>query len=72
MVRQVKKNNTPIWYLGIKGAGHKFKKKPLVAAQFYTIVMFVKRYLLGTESTLADEGEKAEKRNPRVSNRRTE
>lgn len=46
MVKRVKKVGVPIWYLVVEGAGHKFKKKPLIDMQFYTMVMFIKKYLL--------------------------
>lgn len=46
IVKIVRKYGVPTWYLSVKGAGHKFRKKPIVEAAFYTIVMFVKKFLV--------------------------
>lgn len=46
MVKQVEKSGVPIWYLVVEGAGHTFKKKPLVDASYFATVAFVKQFLL--------------------------
>lgn len=53
MVKRIKNHGVPMWYLVVKDAGHKFKKKPLIDAQFFSIVMFVKKYLV--PETLQEE-----------------
>ena len=46
IVATVKKNDVPVWYLMAKDEGHGFSKKKNVDFQFYSTVMFVKRFLL--------------------------
>lgn len=46
MVRTVRANNTPIWYLMAKDEGHGFAKKANQDFQFYATVMFIREYLL--------------------------
>jgi dipeptidyl aminopeptidase/acylaminoacyl peptidase len=46
MVRTVRKNGTPVWYLMAKDEGHGFAKKKNQDFQFYATVMFVREYLL--------------------------
>jgi dipeptidyl aminopeptidase/acylaminoacyl peptidase len=46
MVRTVRKNNTPVWYLMAKDEGHGFAKKRNQDFQFYATIMFIREYLL--------------------------
>jgi dipeptidyl aminopeptidase/acylaminoacyl peptidase len=46
MVKVVRENGTPVWWLLGKNEGHGFRKKQNVDYQFYATVMFVKEYLL--------------------------
>ncbi|MFN2492528.1 MAG: prolyl oligopeptidase family serine peptidase [Pyrinomonadaceae bacterium] len=46
MVKTVRQNNTPVWYLMAKDEGHGFAKKKNQDYQFYATVMFMKEYLL--------------------------
>jgi dipeptidyl aminopeptidase/acylaminoacyl peptidase len=46
MIRAVRKNGVPVWYLMAKDEGHGFFKKPNRDFQFYATVLFVKAYLL--------------------------
>ena len=46
MVKAVRKNNTPVWYLMAKDEGHGFAKKKNQDFQFYATVMFLQEYLL--------------------------
>ncbi|MBC7930379.1 MAG: S9 family peptidase [Rubrivivax sp.] len=46
MVKTVRKNDTPVWYLMAKDEGHGFAKKKNQDFQFYATVMFVREYLL--------------------------
>jgi dipeptidyl aminopeptidase/acylaminoacyl peptidase len=46
MVQMVRKNNTPVWFLGANDEGHGFQKKKNRDFQFYATVMFVKQFLL--------------------------
>jgi dipeptidyl aminopeptidase/acylaminoacyl peptidase len=46
MVRIVRENGTPVWWLLGKDEGHGFAKKKNRDYQFYATVMFVKQYLL--------------------------
>lgn len=46
MVAVVRKNNTPVWFLGANDEGHGFQKKKNRDFQFYATVMFVKEFLL--------------------------
>ena len=47
MVKTVRANGTPVWYLLGKDEGHGFQKKKNQDFQFYAVTMFVKKYLLG-------------------------
>jgi dipeptidyl aminopeptidase/acylaminoacyl peptidase len=46
MVRTVRKNGTPVWYLMAKDEGHGFLKKPNEDVLLYAMVLFVEKYLL--------------------------
>jgi len=46
MVKTVRENGTPVWYLLAKDEGHGFQKKKNQDFQFYATVMFVKEFLL--------------------------
>jgi dipeptidyl aminopeptidase/acylaminoacyl peptidase len=46
MVRVVRANGTPVWWLLGKNEGHGFSKKQNQDFQFYAIILFVKQYLL--------------------------
>lgn len=46
MVRTVRRNGTPVWYLMAKDEGHGFARKKNQDFQFYATVMFVREYLL--------------------------
>jgi dipeptidyl aminopeptidase/acylaminoacyl peptidase len=46
IVKKVKQNGKPVWYLMAKDEGHGFAKKSNADFQFYATVMFVRRYLL--------------------------
>lgn len=46
MVKTVRQNNTPVWYLMAKDEGHGFAKKKNQDFQFYATIMFVREYLL--------------------------
>lgn len=46
MIGTVKKNGTPVWYLLANDEGHGFAKKKNQDYQFYSTVMFMKKYLL--------------------------
>jgi dipeptidyl aminopeptidase/acylaminoacyl peptidase len=46
MVRTVRENRTPVWYLMAKDEGHGFAKKKNQDFQFYATVMFAREYLL--------------------------
>jgi dipeptidyl aminopeptidase/acylaminoacyl peptidase len=46
MVKTVRQNKTPVWYLMAKDEGHGFAKKKNQDFQFYATVMFMKEYLL--------------------------
>jgi dipeptidyl aminopeptidase/acylaminoacyl peptidase len=45
MVRAVRANGTPVWYLMAKDEGHGFRKKPNADFQFLSTVMFFKEHL---------------------------
>lgn len=47
MVARVKQNGNQVWYLVGRDEGHGFRKKANVDFQFYSTVMFIRRYLLG-------------------------
>lgn len=46
VVKTVRKNNVPVWYLMAKDEGHGFSKKKNIDFQFYATVMFIKESLL--------------------------
>ncbi len=46
MADALKKNNVPVWYLEAKDEGHGFRKKNNMDFQFYSTILFVKKYLL--------------------------
>lgn len=46
IVERVRRNGTPVWYLMARDEGHGFRKKGNADFQFYSMVMFVRRYLL--------------------------
>ena len=46
MVKTVRQNNTPVWYLMAKDEGHGFNKKKNQDFQFYATIMVVREYLL--------------------------
>jgi len=46
MVRTLRENKTPVWYLMAKDEGHGFAKKKNQDFQFYATVMFMRAYLL--------------------------
>lgn len=46
MVKTVRENGGPVWYLLAKDEGHGFQKKKNQDFQFYATVMFAKEYLL--------------------------
>jgi dipeptidyl aminopeptidase/acylaminoacyl peptidase len=46
MIRAVRKNGVPVWYLMAKDEGHGFFKKSNRDYEFYATVLFVKAYLL--------------------------
>lgn len=47
IVQTLKKQGTPVWYLLANDEGHGFAKKRNADFQFYTMVMFIQKYLLG-------------------------
>jgi dipeptidyl aminopeptidase/acylaminoacyl peptidase len=46
MVKTVRENKTPVWYLMAKDEGHGFAKKKNQDFQFYATVMFMREYLI--------------------------
>ncbi len=46
MAAAVRKNGSPVWFLGAKDEGHGFQKKPNSDYFFYSSIQFVQRYLL--------------------------
>jgi dipeptidyl aminopeptidase/acylaminoacyl peptidase len=46
MVKIVRQNGTPVWWLMANDEGHGFRKKKNQDFQFYATVMFVKENLL--------------------------
>jgi dipeptidyl aminopeptidase/acylaminoacyl peptidase len=46
IVKTVRQNGVPVWYLMAKDEGHGFSKKRNVDYQFYATVMFIQEYLL--------------------------
>jgi dipeptidyl aminopeptidase/acylaminoacyl peptidase len=53
MVAALKSESTPVWYLAAKDEGHGFAKKKNADFQFYATVLFVEKYLLGEQTTVA-------------------
>jgi dipeptidyl aminopeptidase/acylaminoacyl peptidase len=49
IVEAVRRNGSTVWYLMARDEGHGFRKKANADFQFYSTVMFVRRYLLGEE-----------------------
>lgn len=47
MVAVLEKKGTPVWYLMADDEGHGFRKKKNSDYQFYSTILFVKKYLLG-------------------------
>lgn len=46
IVKTVRKNNIPVWYLMATDEGHGFSKKKNVDFQFYSTIMFIRETLL--------------------------
>jgi len=46
IVKSLEESGTPVWYLAAKDEGHGFQKKKNADFQFYTTVLFMRRYLL--------------------------
>jgi dipeptidyl aminopeptidase/acylaminoacyl peptidase len=46
IVKTVRNNNVPVWYLMAKDEGHGFSKKKNVDFQFYATIMFIRETLL--------------------------
>jgi dipeptidyl aminopeptidase/acylaminoacyl peptidase len=46
MVKTIRGNGTPVWYLLGKNEGHGFGKKPNADYKFYATIQFVREYLL--------------------------
>jgi dipeptidyl aminopeptidase/acylaminoacyl peptidase len=51
MIRTVRENKTPVWYLMAKDEGHGFAKKKNADFQFYATILFVQSFLLDKGST---------------------
>ena len=49
MSAALKANDIPVWYLEAKDEGHGFRKKSNSDFQFYSTILFVKKYLLEVE-----------------------
>ncbi|MBI3697426.1 MAG: S9 family peptidase [Acidobacteria bacterium] len=49
MMRAIRKNGVPVWYLMAEDEGHGFSKKKNQDFQFAATVLFVKEHLLGTK-----------------------
>lgn len=49
MAEALKKNTIPVWYLEAKDEGHGFRKKTNSDFQFYSTILFVRKYLLGSQ-----------------------
>lgn len=47
MVKIVRENGSPVWYLVGKDEGHGFAKKKNVDYQFFATIMFIRQYLVG-------------------------
>lgn len=50
MVAVIRKQGTPVWYLLADDEGHGFRKKKNSDFQFFSTILFVKKYLLGEKS----------------------
>jgi dipeptidyl aminopeptidase/acylaminoacyl peptidase len=50
IVKAVRANGVPAWYLIAEDEGHGFRKKSNKSFQLYATVMFVKQYLLAADS----------------------
>ena len=46
MVRTIRGNGAPVWYLLARNEGHGFSKKANADYQFYATVQFIREYLL--------------------------
>ncbi len=46
IVKAVRANGTPVWYLVAKDEGHGFSKKKNVDFQFYSTILFMRQFLL--------------------------
>ena len=46
MTKLVRKNGSPVWFLGAKDEGHGYQKKPNSDYLFYSSIQFLKQYLL--------------------------
>lgn len=55
MVKALESNGTTVWYLAAKDEGHGFAKKKNADFQFYTTVLFLQKYLLGTAAAQPPE-----------------
>lgn len=51
MVKTIRENRTPVWYVMAQDEGHGFAKKKNKDFQFYSEVLFVKKFLLGERAT---------------------
>ena len=58
MVKALKANGTPVWYLVGKNEGHGFGKKKNADFQFFSTVLFIRTHLLGEASPQAPAGTK--------------
>ena len=47
IVKRVKQNNSPVWYLMATDEGHGFRRKSNADFQFYATILFIQQYLLG-------------------------
>jgi len=48
MAEAARKNQAPVWFLGMADEGHVFQKKPNIDYGFYLKILFVEKYLLAT------------------------
>jgi dipeptidyl aminopeptidase/acylaminoacyl peptidase len=46
MVKAIRENRVPVWYLMAKDEGHGFAKKKNADYEFYSMILFLKEYLL--------------------------
>jgi dipeptidyl aminopeptidase/acylaminoacyl peptidase len=58
MVKALKANGTPVWYLVGKNEGHGFGKKKNADFQFYSTILFIRTHLLGETAPQAATGAK--------------